>query len=175
MIKTPSSLGWTIALWVAPWLCAQAQVQAPRSTPSLGLYVVPGAVLQTSTHGDEDKLSATNFGPTIGARLQARRFVIEGAYHFVTLPGHPWAPDKRYADMISLEVGLRFGRRVYVRPTAGFLFGARHGAPLLGLAIGREVRAGRLHVSPELTIRGFWEPYFYGLVAGVQVPVGVRF
>jgi hypothetical protein len=98
--------------------------------------------------------------------------VVQGSYQ-LNAPENPHFTAATSARAICLELGFQLGRQAYVRPSAGLLWQSDEGnAPLLGLAFGREVRVGRLLLSPELAVRGFWVPGFYGMLAGVQVPVG---
>jgi hypothetical protein len=159
-----------LLLAILPAIVSPARAQQTLS--SAAFYLVPGGVLHKTTFGDDNPRSATAFGPALGARVRVGRVVVQGSYQF-NAPQNPHFTATTSARAFCLEFGFQLGRQAYVRPSAGLLWHSDEGnAPLLGLAFGREIRVGRLLLSPELTVRGFWMPGYYGILAGVQVPVG---
>lgn len=141
---------------------------------------------QTGVFGDEGTRTTSNGGVTIGGQLWARwshskAVVVEGVFQPVAL-SNPFFDES--VRILFVQAGPEFGRRTYVRPSAGlalrFWSGSRASESLdaafaVGVAVGRRIPvATRAEISPEFVFRITGRPGAVNTSVGVQVPIGLR-
>lgn len=128
-------------------------VHAQHSSPRVAARIVPGVAYEIGVFGDEQTRRHTEVGVTIAAQLWTRwsdskSVVFEGAFQPNALE-NPFFDEK--VRVLYLQVAPEFGRRTYLRPSAGlalrFWSGSEteetvDGALALGLAIGPPGRVG---------------------------------
>lgn len=148
--------------------------------------VVLGVACQTGVFGDEGTETASNVGLAIAGQLwvpwsDAKAVVVEGALQPTGL-ANPFFDER--VRIFFVQAGPEFGRRTYVRPSAGlalrFWSGSRASDNLdaafaVGVAVGRRVPvAARAEISPEFVLRITGGPGAVNTSVGVQVPIGLR-
>jgi hypothetical protein len=136
--------------------------------------LVPGLVYQYAIFGDDDPLSVSGAGVTVGVQFRGPRrgskaFVFEATLHLNALE-NPHYPE-RIAPFYG-QAGMQIGRKIYVRPAGGVAYQSGSVMPVLSVAAGREWRAGKYLVSPELVVRSTGSFGIYGWMSGVQIAVG---
>ncbi len=136
-----------------------------QQAPNVAARVALGVAYERGTFGDDDPRPHGETGPTIGGQLwkplsSSKALVFEGTFQPNALD-NPHYEEK--VHVLYVQIGPQFGRRLYFRPTGGFVVrfwsgsesdGGTDGAPSVGLAIGHERAVGTSYdVSPEFFLR----------------------
>lgn len=153
---------------------AFAQQQAALPPEPMAVFAVGGVLSQQIVKAPEHPGSFGSTGPTLGfqyrtARSGAAAFVFEIAAQL--LPAHVRYPQ--YEDQLSpfyMLGGAEFGRRKYVRISAGFST-IDDMVPMVGVAAGFNSGQGVL-TGAEFIVRACGRPHAMGILAGVQVRFG---
>ena len=136
--------------------------------------------------GDASPRSTKETAVTVGvqgakALGDSKRLIIEAT---LPLSGLKNPHFDESVGVVYGHVGLQFGRRVHVRPSAGVAMRLWSGsrvetgfdvAPSLGVAAGFSRSAGsRLDIAPELFVRASFRAGAATAIMGVQVAIGRR-
>jgi hypothetical protein len=173
----------TTAVALTAVLLAASHALAQQPSLNTG-RVTFGIAAQGGTFDDDDQSSAQGPGFTVG--LQGRH-PISASRAFVTdITVQPVAVSNPNLDQrvrtVSLQFGVEFGRRLYVRPSGGIGLGFWSGSsadspidltPSIGFAVGlrRDLRERRV-LSPELFVRAGGSPSAFTWIVGFQLGMG---
>ena len=131
---------------------------------------------QQVLHGSPDRDPANNIGPTLGFQFRTpRNGPAAYVFELMAQPVPAWDRHALFEDPFApfyLAGGVEIGRKKYIRVSAGFTT-VGSVAPIAGLALGLE-NGGRLLTGAEFVVRMGGRPHAYGVLAGLQLRLGVN-
>ena len=143
----------------------QASTLLAQQAPKVTARVALGIAYEHGIFGDDDPSPHGETGLTIGGQLWrpssgSKVLVFEGTFQSNALENPHFDEN---VHLLYVQIGPQFGRRLYFRPTGGFVVrswsgsqsdGGTDGAPAVGVAIGHRQAVGSSYeVAPEVFVR----------------------
>src|SRR5262245_32873425 len=174
-----------LALVVGTVSLTASHAFAQQPSPNTGRLTF-GIAEQGGSFYDDEQSSTTAKGPGWTIGLQGRHPVSTSRTFVTDIAVQPVALTNPNLDQrvrtVSLQFGLEFGRRLFVRPSGGVGFGFWSGdsaggsfdlRPSFGFAIGLRHELREHHVvSPEFFMRAGTSPSAFTWIAGFQLGIG---
>jgi hypothetical protein len=164
-------------------LAAALAIAGPRALHAqdgkedAAFFFVPGVVYQQAVFGDDDPLTDSGAGITVGMQFRAARsgstaFAFEATFQPMAVH-NPHYPEQFLP--LYLQAGAQMGRGLYVRPSGGVAFQSGGFAPVIGVAVGRDLAFRDTFLAgAEFVLRASVSHGMAGWIGGMQIPLGAR-